>query len=185
MTYTYKFTALLISTSFFTALALANTNKQSVEDYKILMLEDCKVVAEKTMTTSQVRAYEALKEQEQLMQGLELPITAITEQIEQYSSEIEELTALAVQETDTSLYIDKTYMRQQEAAVDKLQALISSHQNDFDALENQGYTIGRIAEEFEQEIAPSIENFKHDQIRIVGPDSSTSGHSCYSGTSHT
>ena len=184
MTYTSKITALLVTTGLLTTLALTAAEKNATQDYKLRLLKDCTLVSEQIMTSSQVAAYKSLQDQEKLMHGLELPITAITEQIEQYSSEIEKLSALAVQETENSIHIDKTYMQQQEAAAEKLQQLMSAHQSDFDALESQGAQIGQVAKVFEQEIAPSVANIDHDRIQIIGPNDKASSRICYSGISH-
>jgi chromosome segregation ATPase len=183
MTYTSKITAMLLTTSLFTVLNLTAAEKQSPEDYKIILLNNCQVVSELAMTSSQVSAYQALQQQEQRMQVLEQPINAIEEQLQEYSSELETLSALAVQETQTSVYINKSYLQEQKAAADKLQQLVSDHQSDFDALQQQGEKIGQLADVFERELAPSVANIKHNQIQIIGPDSTSSDSNCYSGIS--
>jgi uncharacterized protein YgbK (DUF1537 family) len=183
MTYSSKICVLLATTGLFTALALTAAETQNSGDYKIVVLNNCQIVSEQSMTSSQIAAYQALQGQEQLMHALEEPINAMQAQMQEYSSELETLSALAVQETETSLYIDKSYMQEQQTAADKLQQLVSAHQSDFDALAEQGDKIGHIAAQFEREIAPSVAHIKHDQIQVIGPDSKASEHTCYSRNS--
>lgn len=181
MTKTIKLTTLLLTTGLCAAVAFSAFGDQKTQDYKIRLMKDCAIVSEQAMTSSQVAAYLALKEQEQLMHGLELPIKAIEDQMHEYSAKIEELTALAVQETKTSIHIDKTYMKQQEEVAHKLNHLVSSHQKDFDALHLQGSQIGKVARAFEQEIEPSTADISYDQIQIISPHSKASSDTCHRG----
>ncbi len=113
------------------------------------------------------------------MQGIEQPIKAIERDISQYSNEIEKLTKLAIQETDTSLHIDKSYLKQQEVIVEKLNSLMAKHQTDFDALKEQGEVIGGIANNFSNAIKSTIKNVEYDHIRINDPNKSKQHSQCY------
>jgi hypothetical protein len=108
------------------------------------------------MTPAQIEAYQNLQKIEGSMHELELPIKAIDQQIQAFSRKIEDLGALAIQETDSSLHIDETYLKQQEAVAQQLNDLVALHQADFDALSAQGDKISAVAEKFQTTMAVSL-----------------------------
>jgi hypothetical protein len=151
------------------ALALSETNKPG--DYSVIALKNCDVVSDKTMTAPQLEAYLSLKQQQQKMQALELPIQDIQQEITLYSNEIEKLTKLAIQDTDQSLHINKSLLKKQEVVVQELDKFMQLHQPDFDALGEQGNVIGQQAEIFASSIKANLESIDYDQIRVLTPDS--------------
>lgn len=173
-----KLSVLLVATGFFTVAGSSATANVD-NNYRIRVLQDCKLVAEYAMTQEQIYAYQELQKIEGTMAALELPIKAIEQQIQVYSNKIEQLSALAIQETDTTLHIDKTYLKQQDAVAKQLQKLIASHQADFDAIGQQGEKISAVAHKFEKAMAVTIDGLEHDQIEILSPEKLTSSHYCH------
>ncbi|WDE00203.1 hypothetical protein [Thalassomonas actiniarum] len=137
--------------------------------YSLNLLKDCQLVKTLPMTTELITLHQELQQQETLMASLELPINAISAKIDDYSQQIEQLSVLAVQEDENNLHIDKSYLAQQQIAVDALNQLIAEHQQDFDALEQQGHQIGKIAHDFEREMKTVTQGFDYDHIRISSP----------------
>jgi len=158
-------TACLLATAVF---SVQSETQQS--DYKIQVLENCQIIKEYNMTDHQIDAYLALKIEEEKMSSLESPISAIQNELDGYSEQIDELTALAIQETEQSLTIDKAYLKQQEQVVKKLNVLMEAHQKDFDALGLQGKKIGKVADNFVTSLEGTLGNYKHHQIHISSPD---------------
>ena len=174
----------LLTSGFFTLAAIAaNTTKpaNTESDYRIRVFDNCKVVAEYPMTQAQIEAYLDLQKMETSMRELELPIKAIETQMQDYSTKIESLTALAIQETETILHIDKTYLKQQKDVADQMSELVKLHQSDFDALNEQGKKITAVANKFEVAMATTLDGIEHDQIEVLGPDEPNSSHYCSQG----
>jgi|GEM_PF-1682219 len=158
-----------------TVFADQDDSRQS--GYTLNLYNDCQLVAQHAMDDKQVTAYLALKSEEEIMRELESPIADIQAQLDDYSLQIEELTALAVQETDNSVYVDKHYLAQQKEVVNKLNHLMAKHQSDFDALGVQGRRIGKLADAFTTSIKPIIGNDSFDQIHVSSLEQ-TSGFQC-------
>jgi len=148
-------------------------------DYRILLSNDCELVAEFNMTPAQIAAYQELQKIEGTMHEFERPIKAIEQQMQEYSEQLESLTALAIQENDSSIHIDKTYLKQQEAVAQQLTDLVQLHQADFDALGQQGAKITAVAQKFETAMVPTLDGVEHDQIEILSPDKPNSKHYCH------
>lgn len=177
-----KYSTTLVASCLFSTLTIAATTSQSnisTTDYTVSLLNDCQLVGQYPMTEDQVKAYLSLQQAEIEMQGLEEPIKAIEQEISQYSEKIEQLTKLAIQETSTSLHIDKKYLKKQEAVVEKLNSVMAKHQADFDALGEQGDLIGKIADEFSKKIKSTINNVEYDQIHVNDPDKPKQHSQCY------
>jgi len=170
MTLLKKLTPVLITTCLLTTAVFASHSEVEQSDYKIQILDNCQVIKEYDMTIKQIDAYLALKAEEEKMSSLENPISAIQDELDRYSEQIDELTSLAIQETDQSLTIDKTYLKQQKQVVKKLNVLMEAHQKDFDALGLQGKIIGKVADNFVTSLEGSIGDYKHHQIHISSPD---------------
>ncbi len=151
------------------------------ENYQIQVIKNCQLVSEFTMNESQITAYLKLKDAEHVMQSLEAPINDIEDELQSYTQQIEELTALAIQETDEHLAIDKTMLSKQEKVVRQLDILMTNHQKDFDALGEQGKIIGEIADAFTSSLAPSLKGIDHDQIQIKAPGKHINDHCSKSG----
>jgi peptidoglycan hydrolase CwlO-like protein len=182
-----KYRVALIVSCIFSSIAITATATQSTtatiqadSDYTISLLKDCQPVAQYPMTEQQIKAYLMLKEAEKKMNGLESPIKAIEQDIKQYSDEIEQLTKLAIQETDSTLHIDKSYLKQQNIVVKKLNNLMAIHQADFDALEEQGRIIGDVANKFSEAIEVGFEELDYDHIRVNDPNKAKRKWHCYS-----
>lgn len=158
------------------ALALSETNKPG--DYSVIALKNCDVVSDKTMTAPQLEAYLSLKQQQQKMQALELPIQDIQQEISLYSDEIEKLTELAIQETSDTLHINKALLKKQEIVVKELSGFMQQHQHNFDALGEQGNIIGQQAEIFETSIKANLESIDYDRIQVRTPDNHPTQFSC-------
>lgn len=156
--------------------ALPDTHKHS--DYSVIALKNCHVVSSQKMSKEQFEAYTSLKQQEQKMHKLEEPIQAIELEIDSYSNEIEKLTELAIQETDKTLHIDKTILKQQEAVAAEFSQFMQQHQSAFDTLGEQGKIIGEKANTFQVAIKTSLSGVEYDQIQILTPDSDQSQPSC-------
>lgn len=182
MKFIKKITPVIITSCLFTVAAIASQSDNQTSEYSITLMKDCQVISKYKMNTKQINAYLALKEQEDVMESLEMPINAIESELDEYSNQIEELTSLAIQENDDRLTIDKHYLAQQEEVVEKLNALMEAHQKDFDALGEQGSKISEIANEFTDSIKVSIGDVDYDHIRVNSPDEKQSGFHCYSDT---
>ncbi|WOH37470.1 hypothetical protein RI844_19245 [Thalassotalea fonticola] len=180
MTFQKTFKFATISSCLLIGAAFASQASSTNTDYTITLLKGCDVVAKYAMNTEQVEAYQALQAEEQKMHALEQPIQAIEQQLQEYTEQIEELTSLAIQDNDDTLYIDKSYLKQQEQVVAKLDKLMDEHQHDFDALGEQGSLIGAKAEDFTDTIDASFDNVDYDQMRIDYPDNVDSNYQCHS-----
>jgi chromosome segregation ATPase len=179
MTLLKKFTPAIIVTCLLTTAVFANQSENQVNGYKIQVLDKCQVTKEYDMTNEQINAYLALQVEEGKMESLESPISEIQDELDSYSEQIDELTALAIQETEQSLYIDKEYLKQQEQVVEKLNVLMEAHQQDFDALGSQGNKIGKVADIFLASLEETIGDSKHQQIHIISPDDQDSNYQCH------
>jgi len=180
-----KYRATLIAACLFSSITIAATANQSTtttSGYTISLLKDCQLITQYPMTDQQVTAYLALKKAEKKMHGLESPIKAIEQDIKQYSNQIEQLTKQAIQETGTSLHINKSYLKQQNIVVNKLNKLMAIHQADFDALELQGRMIEEVADSFSEAIEVGIQDIDYDHIRVNDPNKATRKWHCYSST---
>ncbi|WP_340677612.1 hypothetical protein [Paraglaciecola sp.] len=177
-----KMSVVLLSSGLFTLAAVAASISKpamSEGDYRMRILHNCELVAEYNMSPAQIEAYQHLQKTEDSMHGLELPIKAIEQQMKEYSDKLESLTALAIQETDTSLHIDKNALKQQEVVAKQLSDLVKLHQADFDAIGQQGQKISAVVDKFEQAMAVTLDGIEHDQIEIVSPTEAKDSHNCY------
>jgi len=175
-----KLAPVFITTCVLTAAVFSAQSQTQQNDYKIQILDNCQVIEEYEMTSEQIEFYLALKIEEEKMSSLEAPIYAIQDSLDAYSEQIDELTKLAIQETEQSLYIDKDYLKQQENIVDKLNILMKTHQQDFDALGKQGEKIGQISETFIESLKDTIGDNKHQQIHISTSDDQRDNYHCNS-----
>ena len=172
---------MLLLTSVLAAYSQAGQKTAGGAGYNIHLLKDCQLVETLPMNAELTGIYRELQYQEALMAKLELPIDAISGQIDDYSQQIEQLTGLAIQENENSLYIDKAYLAEQEAVSDKLDRLIALHQQDFAALEKQGHKIELVARDFEKELREVIRGFDYEHIRITSSGNDQSHTGCESG----
>ena len=156
----------------------AQEGNTELSNYSIVFLKECNVISKQAMTPQQVEAYLALRSEEKKMTAIEMPIQAIEQQLNDYTTEIERLTKLAIQETDESLHINKAYLEQQGLVVSKLNALMSLHQKDFDQLGVQGRNIGEQADKFKKLIEDTFTSQDYDQIRIITPEKKTNYYHC-------
>ncbi|NMH58757.1 hypothetical protein [Alteromonas ponticola] len=159
--------------AFTTHLSLANNG-----EYHLIAYDDCNVVADQTLTQSQIEAYLALKDSEDRMQTISAPIHLIQGDIDNFTAQIGELTDRAIQDSGNELYIDKALLREQEALTKELESLIESHEADFAALEKEGRLIEERAKAFEKQIQPFLKGVNHDFVRIIGPDTGNEKYSC-------
>jgi len=165
-------------------LAMAGGNDSSIEkpiyasDYTLVLLKDCKEISRQTMSEPQLSAYVALENASEKMDGIQAPIEAMQDQLDKFTSQIEQLTDKAIIEDEDSLHINKAFLKEQEEVVAKLEVLMTKHQGDFDAIEQQGDKIGELADEFEKALAPSIDGFDYDQIHIKTPTEGDSNYRC-------
>lgn len=173
-----KFILVPVSAIVISSVTLSAQSSTDPEDYKLLALKNCNVVMEASLTEEQLSAYLLLKNEEKLMSGLEQPLKGMEEQLKEFTDRIEEVTALAVQETDDSIYIDKYYLKEQQDLAESIDEIVTAHQLDIDALEEQGSRIGEKARVFEAAIEEGLEDVDYDQIRIITPDSDDEHYSC-------
>lgn len=174
---------ILITCGLITACAMAtsqNLAEQGGESYKIQLLKDCKLVSEQDMTALQVAAYQKLQHQEEKMHASEAPIQAIEEQMQAYTDKIEKWSALAVQETETSLHIDKQASEQLNKAAKEFEQFMAQHREKFDVLEDQGHQISLAAADFEQSMKSSTADVDYDQVHVVDTQKRDTGFHCYS-----
>ena len=181
MTLLKKFTPAIITTCLLTAAVFSAQSETQPNDYKIQILDNCQIIKEYKMTNEQIESYLALKVEEEKMSSLEAPISAIQDSLNSYSSQIEELTELAIQETEQSIYIDKDYLKQQEQVVEKLNVLMKIHQQDFEAIGKQGEKIGKVADTFVASLEGTIGDSEHLQIHISSPDDQENNYQCHNG----
>lgn len=159
-------------------IAFAWSDSDAINQYSVVALKNCEVVSEKEITSEQFEAYRKLKQLEQQMHALEMPIQDIEQEIKAYTEQIEKLTHLAIQESNGAIHIDKALLKQQDIVVKEFNHYMQLHQPNFDALGKQGSLIGEQAELFESSIKASLENVDYDQIRVVTPSNKNSGHNC-------
>lgn len=180
LTFKRTLTCTAISSCFLISGAFATQHNDANSDYSITLMKDCNVVASYPMNPAQIEAYQELQNAEQKMASLELPIQSFEQELKEYTEQIEELTTLAIQESEDSLYIDKNYLKQQEIVVAKLDTLMAQHQHEFDALDEQGKTIGEKADKFTDAIDTSFSEVDYNQMRIDYPGRADSNYQCES-----
>lgn len=157
-------------------------DRASANDYTIKAYKNCTLVLEQPMTSEQIAAYEALQQEAEKMDFIEVGVEGIDEQLELLSEEIEALTSMAVQETDDSLFIDKHMMAEQLAAVERLTDFMAQHEDKFDAISEQGDTISAYADKFTNVIEAGLENINYDDLQVITPHNK-SYHHCNDTTS--
>lgn len=163
-------------------IAHAATTPAKVDDsdYKVRIYNQCKLVSEHAMTAQQVAVYQSLMQHEKAMHKLEGPINAIEPQMDKLTAKMERISELAIQETDETLHINKKHLKQQEDIAQQIEQLVAQHQDDFEALEQQGEKIAAVADDFEQQMKPLTEGVEHDNIQIISADKTTEPYRCYS-----
>ena len=174
-----KFTPAIITSCLLTVAVFANQTTMQNTDYSFSLSKNCQVIGEYQMTPEQVSAYIELKEQEEVMQSLQAPIELIQDELNEFTEQISELTSLAIQESEDSLYIDKRYLAQQEEVVEKLNLLMKAHKKDFDALGSQGNLIGDIANKFTDSLKLTIGDIDYDQLHVNSTNNEFSNSNCY------
>jgi DNA-binding transcriptional MerR regulator len=157
---------------------IANNQSTDPNDYTVVAFNNCKVVSKQPMPAKLLEAYLNLRQQEQKMQALGLPIKNIEQDIKAYSDEMEKLSKLAIQDTEESTHINKPLLAQHQLVADEFNKFMQLHQQDFDALGKQGSIIGQHAQIFETSIQACLNNIDYDQIQIVTPSSQGKAHSC-------
>jgi cell division protein FtsB len=162
----------LIASCLLVTTAFASNAKQSQDDYHLVLIKDCQVVAKRQMNKQQIASYVALQQEEKKMALLEHPVAALEQELEALTEEIEYLTELAIKETDDSLYIDKGYLQQQELAVAQLDSFMAVHQQSFDLLGEQGNIVGNKGDAFVKVIEEAIEHIDYDTMQINAPGNS-------------
>ena len=166
------------------AAASADQNQMTnAGEYKIQVLDNCQVVRELPMTSEQIKAYKALQAQEQRMHELAEPVQVIEAQMHEYSKKLERITALAIQDNEDSLHINKAMMHQQQAVAAEFSAFVTKHQAKFDALSQQGEAISAVADAFETAIQTTVGDIKHQNIHIISPEQDASAYHCYHAVS--
>ena len=159
--------------------ALQEGNTES-NGYLIKAYKDCELVHEQVMNSGQIDAYLDLKEQEKKMHDVELTLEGVEEELEQYTSALNELTELAIQETDDTLFIDKQKLREQEEVAQQLEAFMEQHEDKYEAIAKQGKAIGDIAEKFTDALESDLSDIDYDDLHIITPDSENHSRRCYS-----
>ncbi|MEP1449026.1 MAG: hypothetical protein ABJK37_23180 [Paraglaciecola sp.] len=148
-------------------VVVAKSDNNSRDDYSVVAFKNCEIVSHQAMTEQGIAAYLSLKQQEQKMDELELPIQGIEQEMLEYTDSIEKLTKLAIQETDESLYIDKKLMEQQNVVVKEFDDFMQKHQQDFDALGAQGAVIRKYADKFSDNIKDTLAGVDYDQVQVL------------------
>lgn len=140
------------------------------KEYELIALKDCKTVKVIDLTPEQIAAYRDLNTEDKKMHELERPIQAFDEQMDQYSQQMDDISDLVVQETETEMHVDKVLMAKQEAIAHKIESLMQKHKDEFKALEIQGARLSVVADRFERLIKPSIADldFNHIEIKEKG-----------------
>lgn len=161
--------------------SIAVEGGKGVNTLKIGLFKDCQLVKEAKLNEPQRQAYLQLKQQELVMHELEKPIKQIEAKIAEFSAKIDQLTALAIQETQTSLHIDKKYLHQQEVVAEQFDDFMSAHQADFAALAEHGRKVSKFAQRFEQSIAPLFESIEHDSVQIIDSEQGNTHNNCHNG----
>ncbi len=154
----------------FASIAMADKHSQNPTDYRIIALNDCEVVSDTPMTQQQLDAYLPLLKAEKLIEKLGIPMHDMEAKLKEYTDKIEEVTELAVQESGDSIHINKAYLSQQKELAEKIESIVSFHQKDIDAIEQQGTYIGKTATAFEHTIKADLEGIDYDNVRIIKPN---------------
>jgi hypothetical protein len=163
-------TATLIASTY-TALLWAGTDPNG--SYEFVAMKDCQVVMQKEMTPEQLEAYLALKQHEQKMQELELPIQDLEVEIQQYSEQIKSLVELAIVDNEDSLHIDKVMLQQHDIIANEFSDFMSEHQSEIEAIGEHGQVIAQYAKSFEAAIKGDLDDVNYDHIQIITPDKPT------------
>lgn len=161
-----------------TAIAAQNDAVLKTE-YTIKAYKNCQLVHQQSMTAEQVNAYEALKEQEEKMHSFEMNLDGVEEVLNQYTDEIAELSDLAIQETENTVFIDKHYLEKQEEVAQRLDEFMEEHEHKFDALEEQGEIIEEFADKFTYAIEKDLEGIDYNNIQIGKYGEDTDKQTCF------
>ena len=157
----------LIAASVITMTTTAvNAATDANQEYKIFVYQDCQKLDEIPMNKAQVSAYQKLNSFEATMRELEVPVEAMEEELASYEQEFEQLSDKIVEESESTIKVNKAMIKQHEKIAQKMQAVVRAHQKDIGLLEKQASVIQAAAQQFEQAIKPSIEQYKHKNITI-------------------
>lgn len=160
--------AISIATSTTIAIiSMVQAQAKNAQDHKIFVYEDCKQVAALPMTDEQLNAYYSLKEQERVIERLQLPLESMESELEVYSEQLDELDV----DNDASYFsINEEQVRKHVEIAEKMQSIVTAYQPQIDELESQAREIEKYAYDFEKLIRPSIEAYDGDDVMITISD---------------
>ena len=112
----------------FASIAMAEQRSKNPSDYTVVVLKDCEIVSKKPMTQDQLTAYLSLLNVEDSIESLHLPIQDVEDEINDLTNKIEEITELAIVETDDMITIDKGLLSMHQEIATQVQAIVDAHQ---------------------------------------------------------
>jgi len=161
-----KLTLALTTGAVLAACSIANAKPDVKDDYTIYVYEDCKQVKQIAMTAEQIQAYKALKQQEDSMRGLELPIKEMEKKLAVHEKELDQLSGEMVIEEDDRVIVNRALIRQHEDIAEKMERVVKLHETDIRKLELQAQEIEAVASQFEKLIKPSLSGYTDKSIHV-------------------
>lgn len=155
-------TGLLIS-----IYALAN---QTLPATYAAAINDCQIIKHIALSEEETKAWLKIQSLEEQMKSIHQPLKSVEKQLSGYGKEIEELTRLAIQETEQTLYIDKELMKEQQIVADKLSALMAVHEADFEALGSLGEQISAETDIFSDTIEDAFTGLDYQRVEIYSAE---------------
>lgn len=149
-----------------TMAACSIANAQVDKDYNIYVYEDCEQVKKIQMSEHQIKAYTELKQHEKLMEGFELPLQQMEQQLAVHEQELEALSGEMIIETADRMVVNKALVAKHTEIAHKMEKVVAEHRADIHELEQHARKIEQAAHEFERVIQPSLGKYKNKNIHI-------------------
>lgn len=129
-------------------------------------IKDCKIVHQITLDEKATAAYYEVKSLEKKLNAVQEPLAIVERRLADFGLEMEQISELAIQDNEQTLYIDKDMLKEQESVAKKISDLVELHQADFDAIAQYGKLIGQKADDFSDPIKDAFEDQDYDQVRV-------------------
>ncbi len=133
-------------------------------------IDGCAIVGQIILDNKAADAYRKIKSLETKMDSLHQPLEGVEETLEAYGIELQQITELAIQDNEQTLYIDKELLREQVAIAEKMADLVALHQADFDAVSEFGNEVSKHAEDFSAPIEAAFDGLEYDRVNLFFED---------------
>lgn len=150
-------------------ISLANPllAQSETKDFQIVAYNDCAVSFQQILTPEQTEKYLALKQHEKKMKFKEAPLSVFETQMSELGEQMEAISALAYQEDEETIKINKSFMKDQESIAEQMQQLVKQYQPELDQIEKFANEISQSATEFEASLPTEITEGDYDFVQII------------------